>query len=1127
MTERIETFLTRSLYTEKSPIKKELVMISSYVDEILRLLAEEAKDLAISMLDATGHVMKWNKVSEEIKGFRAEEIIGKHFSCLYSEEDREAGKPGETLKKAEAEGRCEVEEWRYRKDGSRFRASVAITALRDKDGNPLGYLKLTRDITKRNLGEGDNERLASFPQLISNPIFELDADGRVTFCNGAMKEILKKAGCCDDVTPFLPKNMPEILQAVQQKKALQYMQEIELNGSTYEERIYLVPQFEAIRIYATDITARKQAEEGLRASTEKYRAIVEAFDGLIYICSRDYRIEYMNEKLINRTGKNAVGEFCYKILHDRDSVCPWCINERVFAGETVHWELQSPKDGRWYYVVNVPIHNSDGSMSKQSMIMDITERKVAEEERKTTIEFLSLVNACVGTQDLFSEAAAFFQKCSGCEAVGIRLRAGDDYPYVEIRGFPPEFIQVENEVCLRDQEGNIFRDNGGNPVIECMCGNVICGRFDPSKQFFTNNGSFWTNSTTELLSDFIEIDRQARMRNRCNGKGYESVALIPLRLGQERLGLIQLNDRRKGLFSPEAIDLWERLAGYLAVALAKCRSENALRQAEEDLRKSNDELEKRVAKRTEQLTEAVKTLEEEIEARKNTEEALRASEERFVLAVHGVNDGIWDYEFTAGKVYFSSRWKNMLGYEHFEIRNDIEEWKSRIHPEDCQKVMDTWSAYLEGLTPAFEVEHRLRHKDGSYRWILSRGACLRDSHGKPYRMAGSFTDVTERKKLEQQLLQAQKMESIGLLAGGVAHDFNNLLTAITGYGEMIRDNIADIDIIRESIGQVLKAAESAAELTRSLLAFSRKQVNNPKPVVIDSIISDTSKLIQRIIGEDIEFSTSSCPRKLTVMADAGQIGQVLMNLASNARDAMPEGGGLSISTKELLVKDGSEALYDLPAPGRYVLVSVADTGNGIDEDSMERLFEPFYSTKEFGKGTGLGLSIVYGIVKQHNGSVQVSSKPGAGATFSIYLPVRDGGAATEEPTACVPVAGGTETLLVAEDEEIVQVFLKKTLERAGYKTITAGDGEEALALFKEHGDISLVLSDVVMPKKNGKEIVEEMRSLRPGVKVIFISGYTSDIMGSKELPETDVDFLTKPFLKVDLLRKVRKLLDKG
>jgi PAS domain S-box-containing protein len=1128
------------------------VMMNSYVDETLRSLVEEAKDFAISMLDAAGHVIKWNKVAEEIKGYRAEEIIGKHFSCLYSEEDREDGKPADALKKAEAEGRFEVEGWRHRKDGSRFRANVVITALRDKDGNLLGFSKVTRDLTKRIQAEAEKERLASFQQLNPNPVLELDAHGRVTFCNGAMREILKNAGYGDDVNPFMPKNMPEILQAFQQKKALQYTQEIELNGLTYEEHIYLTPQFEGIRICATDITARKLAENELRAlndelenkvvartveltevnanlireigerkrveeelreSTEKYQAIVEAFDGLIYICSEDYRIEFMNEKLIDRTGKNALGEFCYEALHDRDSVCPWCVNERVFAGETVRWELQSPKDGRWYYVVNAPIHNADGSISKQSMIMDITERKVAEEERKVTIEFLSLVNTCTGTRDLFSAAATFFQERSGCEALGIRLREGDDYPYVETRGFPPEFILVENELCLRDDDGKVFRDNGGNPVIECMCGNVICGRFDASKPFFTARGSFWTNSTTELLTDSTETDRQARTRNRCNGEGYESVALIPLHVGQERFGLLQLNDRRKGLFSPEVIDLWERLAGYLAVALAKCRSEDALRQAEEELRRSHDELEKRVAERTEQLGKTV--------------QALRASEERYALAVQGSNDGIWDLNLATGEAYRSPRWKSILGYQDNEIAGNFKEWESRLHPDDYQRVMETGKAYEEGRIPVFEVEYRLRHKDGGYRWVLGRGACLRDSQGKSYRMAGSLTDITERKKLEQQLLQAQKMESIGLLAGGVAHDFNNILTAITGYGEIIRESVAANDeILRESIEQVLKGAERAAELTGSLLAFSRKQVMNPKPVIIDGIISGTSKLIQRIIGEDIEFSTCFYHKKLTVMADAGQIEQVLMNLASNARDAMPNGGRLSISTKEALVRDGYEALHDLPAPGKYVLISVADTGTGIDKESMERLFEPFYTTKEIGKGTGLGLSIVYGIVKQHGGSVLVSSEPGEGTTFNIYLPVIEGSADKEGKKVSVPLAGGTETLLIAEDEEIVKVLLQKTFERVGYKVLTAGDGEEAVALFKQHDDISLVLSDVVMPKKNGKEILEEIRRIKPEMKVVFLSGYTADIMHSKGILEKDVDFITKPFLKADLLRKVRDMLDK-
>jgi two-component system cell cycle sensor histidine kinase/response regulator CckA len=1214
------------------------VMMNSYLDETLRLLSEEAKDFAISMLDAAGHVIKWNKIAEGIKGYRADEIIGKHFSCFYSLEDRDDDKPADALKKAEAEGMFEIEGWRYRKDGCRFWARVVIIALRDNDGNLLGFSKVTHDLTRRLETEAENERLASFPQLSPNPIFELDADGKVTFCNGAMKEILKNAGYSDDVNPFLPKNIPEILQAIQQKKALQYTQEIEFNGFTCEEQICLTPQFEAIRIYATDITAHKLAEKKLRESTEKYQAIVEAYDGLIYICSDDYRIEFMNEKLINRTGKNAIGEFCYNALHDRDSVCPWCVNERVFAGETVRWELQSPKDGRWYYVVNAPIHNADGSMSKQSMIMDITERKVAEEERNITIEFLSLVNACTRKQDLFSAAATFFQERSGCAAVGIRLREGDDYPYMETRGFPPEFILVENELCIRDDDGNIFRDNCGNPVIECMCGNVICGRFDPSKPFFTSRGSFWTNSTTELLLDFTESGRQARMLNRCNCEEYESVALIPLHAGQERLGLFQLNDRRKGLFSPEAIELWERLAGYLAVALAKCCSEDALRKAQEELRRSHDELEIRVAERTEQLEKTVA--------------ALWASEERYALAVQGSNDGIWDLNLATGQIYFSPRWKSMLGYKDDEIPNNVEEWEKRIHQDDRHLVMESRKACLDGHIPAYEIEYRLQHKDGSFRWIHARGTCLRDLEGKPIRFSGSHSDitdrkriedilresekkyrtlfeeskdsifisdsgrrivdinqaginlfgytkeelfsldleklycnredrevlwqklyrsgfvsdfevemkrkdgekiivhlsmsvikddaghvsgyqgiihdVTDRKKLERQLLQSQKMESVGILAGGVAHDFNNLLTAISGYGQILLENLPEDDeLSQESITNVLKAADRAAELTKGLLAFSRRQVISPKPVHIDTLISDTVKLIQRIIGEDIEFSTNFLDKNLLVKADPGQIEQVLMNLATNASDAMPHGGRLSITTRQVVVEDGSEKLYDLPSPGKYALISVADTGTGIDKKTLESIFEPFFTTKEVGKGTGLGLSIVHGVIKQHNGSILADSEPSKGTIFNIYMPLIKGQAFKEESKISATPAGGKETLLVVEDDETVRMFLKRILESAGYMVIIADNGEDAVARFREHDDISLLLSDVVMPRKTGMEIHDEIKKIKPGIKAVFISGYAADVMHSKGILEKDVDFMTKPFLKVDLLRKVRDMLDKN
>jgi two-component system, cell cycle sensor histidine kinase and response regulator CckA len=411
-------------------------------------------------------------------------------------------------------------------------------------------------------------------------------------------------------------------------------------------------------------------------------------------------------------------------------------------------------------------------------------------------------------------------------------------------------------------------------------------------------------------------------------------------------------------------------------------------------------------------------------------------------------------------------------------------------------------------------------------WFEMRVSPLRDAEGV---LAGSVhvsRDVTERKCLEQQLIQSQKMESIGLLAGGVAHDFNNLLTAITGYGEVIRDNVPEDDeLMLESVGQLLEAAQRAAELTRSLLTFGRKQVLSTRFVFVDDIVTNSGKLIKRIIGEDIEFTMSFSSVKLPIMADAGQIEQVLMNLATNARDAMPRGGSLAITVGQVTIQEGSEALFDLSSPGWYARISVTDTGVGIEKELIGRLFEPFFTTKEVGRGTGLGLSIVYGIIKQHDGSILVRSQIGTGTTFTIYLPLVEDNPAMKEQKTPLSIAGGNETLLVVDDEEIVRSYLKRTLEKAGYRVIAAGDGEEAVEMFLQNAEISLVLTDMMMPGKNGKEIIKEIRGMNPEIKAVFISGYTADTIETRGMVEEGVELVTKPFSKDELLRKIRGVLD--
>lgn len=509
-----------------------------------------------------------------------------------------------------------------------------------------------------------------------------------------------------------------------------------------------------------------------------------------------------------------------------------------------------------------------------------------------------------------------------------------------------------------------------------------------------------------------------------------------------------------------------------------------------------------------------------------TAEALRISDERYALAVEGVNDVIWDVDLATGEMYHSHRIKSIVGYEEHEIPSNInaDEWRERFYPNDYQRVIEACNSYLEGRVPVFEVEFRLRHKDGGYRWLACHGACARNPLGRPYRMAGSLTDITERKKLEQQLLLSRKMESVAILAGGVAHEFNNLLTAISGYGQILRESISqDDDLLREGVGSILKAAERAADLTASLLAFSHKQIINLEPVPLDDIFSRAGQLIQGILGDNIEFRMTSPDAGVLIKADMGQMAQVLVHLATNARDAMPHGGRLLISAGKELVRESSETMKDLVAPGEYAVISVSDNGAGID-GGLEKIFDPFYSTKKVGEGAGLGLSIVYGIIKQHNGAVTVASERGKGTTFTIYLPLTTGDVREEKLATPAPLAAGAKTVLVAEDEAIVRCFLKRILEKEGYKVIVAEDGEEAVAQFRKHDDICLVLSDVVMPGKNGREVLDEIRKMKPGIKMVFISGYAAGVIKDLGLLEEGTDFVRKPFDKNVLLRKVREMM---
>ncbi|MBI5593652.1 MAG: response regulator [Deltaproteobacteria bacterium] len=388
-------------------------------------------------------------------------------------------------------------------------------------------------------------------------------------------------------------------------------------------------------------------------------------------------------------------------------------------------------------------------------------------------------------------------------------------------------------------------------------------------------------------------------------------------------------------------------------------------------------------------------------------------------------------------------------------------------------------------------------------------------------------DVTENRKLEAQLRQAQKMESIGTLAGGIAHDFNNILTVITGYGEFMLMEMARDDPRRLNLEIMLEAAQRAVHLTGDLLLFSRKQACDKKPADLNKIIGKVEKFLKRVIGEDIECQTRLSERPLLVLADAHQLEQVLMNFATNARDVMPKGGVFSVSTERIVMDDDFVAIHGLGHPGPHALITISDTGRGMDETTRQKIFEPFFTTKEMGKGTGLGLAVVYGIIKQHDGSINVYSEPGKGTTFRIYLPVVESDTREKENGSeeKYPV-GGKETILVAEDDESVRKLSATILKQFGYTVIEAVDGQDAVRKYKENMDrVHLLLFDLIMPKMGGKEAYDEIRKIRPDVKAICVSGYVPDDVRREELLQSNLTVLSKPVSPLELLRKIRSLLD--
>ncbi len=610
-----------------------------------------------------------------------------------------------------------------------------------------------------------------------------------------------------------------------------------------------------------------------------------------------------------------------------------------------------------------------------------------------------------------------------------------------------------------------------------------------------------------------------------------SVMCVPLICKEEIKGVIYVDSiGLPGGFRKDHLEVLTGLSNTAAVAIENARLYETVKQelaerkrTEEALQKARNKLEEQVKKRTAELSKSIELLKEEITGRKRTEEALRESEAKFRLLAENIQDVFWIS--TPGikeMIYVSPAYEKIWGRTRESLYKSPHSFIEAIHPEDRERVLAGLEEHEKG---SWNFEYRIIQPDGLYRWIQDRGFPIRDEQGSLIWMCGVAADLTERKQLEAQLRHAQKMEALGTLAGGIAHNFNNLLMAMMGNASLMLLETDPAHPNYEKLKTIEELVNRGAELTSQLLGYTRGGTYQIKSIDLNQLVKETSDTFA-MTKKEIRVHQEFAEDLLGIMADEGQIEQVLLNLYVNAADAMPEGGDLFLKTLNTTHKGMRGKTYKV-TPGNYVLLTVRDTGVGMDKKTMERIFDPFFTTKGLHKGTGLGLASVYGTIKAHGGYVDVGSQEGHGTTFSIYLPASEKNVIMGEKEKAAEVLMGTGTILLVDDEDMVLDVGEQMLKALGYKVFLARSGKEAIELYKANKDmVDLVLLDMVMPEMGGGETYDQMKEINPNLKVLLSSGYSINGQATDILDRGCNAFIQKPFRMSDLSQKIGEVLEK-
>jgi len=846
----------------------------------------------------------------------------------------------------------------------------------------------------------------------------------------------------------------------------------------------------------------------LRESEEKQRLLLEKTPDPLFSCTPHGCFEYVNNAFGHEIGKPAndiVGKNIADIL---------TLEEAEAYGRTLHHVCGTGKEevvelhirtlagDRWNLTTVSPVKDADGKIiSTLWSSKDITERKRLETYGEMGREILQTLNESNGLADALRRVLDILKSRTGFDAVGIRLQEGEDFPYIAHQGFPPDFLLTENTLLKRTATNEICRDEKGDIQLKCICGLVISGRTDLAGSHFTPGGSFWTNDSFSLLELAVDAAPRFQPRNQCIHYQYASIALVPIRNKEHIVGLIHFNDRRKNCFTPESIISLEGIAGYIGAAMIRKQAEHVLQEKRKRL--------KDVIEFLPDATMAVDSERHVIIWNKAMEEMTGMS------ATEMIGRGGDSYA-----ILFYGEARPTLIDLVFEEKEEIK----ALYP----------NLIRQGDILMAEVFcNAIFRNEGA--WVFLKASPLRDQEGNVIGAIESIRNITERKLAEQerkslqaQLAQAQKMEALGTLAGGIAHDFNNILSGIIGFADLARMKTLDLPVVHEYAKEILAAGTRAAELTRQILTFSRRQNADLQSLHVPLVIKEALKLLRSTLPATVELHSSIDTGVDPVLADPTQIHQVVMNLCVNASHAMePDGGVLTVTIDQVTPPSDFFTEHPNLRLGDYLRLRVGDTGCGMTPEILASIFVPYFTTKGMGDGTGLGLAVVHGIVKQCCGVIEVGSTPGRGSVFTIYLPVVAEKIAVPEATATVDLAGQDEHILLVDDEPVLCRLYQKVLHQRGYRVTTCSDPLEALALFEQDADtFDLVLADVTMPRMTGDRMGARMMAVRPELPVFLMTGHTR-ILTEEEARERGFQgLLTKPVPSRELFTRLRESLNR-